>query len=285
MKHGGDREAIDWGSKLSDFESDGYVVFENAIPSNQVEALREALLRAERDHGLGYGETDFEGRHTVRIYNLLVYGEEFWGVPIDPVALAFAERILGEELQLSALQAITLCPGQVEQPMHADDQLIPVPKPHPAFTLNCMWAISDFTEENGATHLVPGSHRAGSNPEAGVEYETVQGTMLAGSLLFLHGSLWHKGGANRTDERRFAISSDYTAGFLRGQENQLLAVPSEMMRRFPRRLQELCGYSTYRGLYGHVANADPITLLGHNVGKKLIWERSQEEMYGDQTKI
>lgn len=275
---------LDLDAKLADFERHGFVVLEDVVPRAQIETLREALLRAEREHGLGFAETDFEGRNTVRIYNLLVYGPEFWEVPIHPVALAFAERVLDPELQLSSLSAITLCPGQGEQPLHADDQLIPVPKPHQPFTLNCVWAISDFTEENGATHLVPGSHRFTGMPEPGVDCETVPALMPAGSLLFWHGSLWHKGGENRTKERRFALANYYAAGFIRPQENQQLGIPLDMARRFPRRLQELCGYSVYRGLYGHVENADPIRLLGRSDGQKLIWQRTQEEMFEDRTR-
>lgn len=281
MDNVADPAAIDYDAKLAAFERDGFVIFENVVGRDQIDALREALLRAELDHGLGFGATDFEGRRTVRIYNLLVYGPEFWRVPIHPVALAFAERVLDAELQLSSLSAITLCPGQGAQDLHADDQLIPVAKPHQPFTLNCVWAISDFTAENGATRLVPGSHRATGMPELGVDCETITATMPAGSLLFWHGSLWHRGGENRSAERRFALSNYYCAGFIRQQENQQLGIPLDVARRFPRRLQELCGYSAYRGLYGHVDNADPITLLGHRDGKKLIWQRTQQEMFED----
>jgi ectoine hydroxylase-related dioxygenase (phytanoyl-CoA dioxygenase family) len=283
MHSNGTVKTIDFGAKLADFERDGFVVLENVVPQSQLDAIREALLRAERDHGLGFGGSDFEGRRTVRIYNLLVHGREFWDVPINPTALAFAERVLDEELQLSSLSAITLCPGQGAQPMHADDQRIPVPKPHQPFTLNCVWAISDFTEENGATHLVPGSHKATGMPDPQGHHDSVIGVMPAGSLLFWHGSLWHKGGENRSAERRFALSNYYAAGFIRQQENQQLGIPLEMTRQFPRRLQELCGYSVYRGLYGHVDNADPITLLGHDDGKKLIWQRTQDEMFEERT--
>lgn len=269
----------DLDAKMRDFERDGFVIFENAIAPERVEAIKQALLRVEREQDFGFRDTDFEGRRTVRIYNLLVHGPEFWEIPVDPTALAFAERVLDEELQLSSLSSITLSPGQGAQPIHADDQLIPVPKPHQPFTLNCVWAITDFTEENGATRLVPGSHKASGMPDYDLECDTVPGVMPAGSLLFWHGSLWHAGGENRSNERRFAIANYYAAGFMRQQENQQLGVPLETARRFPRRLQQLCGYSVYRGLYGHVDNADPITMLGDDEGQKLIWQRTPEEMF------
>lgn len=275
--------AADWDidAKLRDFERDGFVIFENAIDPAQVETIKQALLRVEREQDFGFRDTDFEGKRTVRIYNLLVHGPEFWEIPVHPTALAFAERVLDEELQLSSLRAITLSPGQGAQPVHADDQLIPVPKPHQAFTLNCVWAITEFTEENGATRLVPGSHKASGMPEYDIDCDTVPGVMPAGSLLFWHGSLWHAGGENRSNERRFAVANYYAAGFMRQQENQQLGIPLETARQFPKRLQQLCGYSVYRGLYGHVDNADPITLLGEDEGQKLIWQRTPEEMFAD----
>ena len=275
--------AADWDidAKLRDFERDGFVIFENAIDPAQVETIKQALLRVEREQDFGFRDTDFEGKRTVRIYNLLVHGPEFWEIPVHPTALAFAERVLDEELQLSSLRAITLSPGQGAQPVHADDQLIPVPKPHQAFTLNCVWAITEFTEENGATRLVPGSHKASGMPEYDIDCDTVPGVMPAGSLLCWHGSLWHAGGENRSNERRFAVANYYAAGFMRQQENQQLGIPLETARQFPKRLQQLCGYSVYRGLYGHVDNADPITLLGEDEGQKLIWQRTPEEMFAD----
>jgi len=273
---------IDLDAKMEAFERDGFVVFENVIEKDLVEEIREGLLRVERDNHIGFRETDFEGKKTVRIYNLLAHGPTFWKVPVHHATLPFAERVLDKELQLSSLSSITLCPGQGAQPLHADDQLIPVPKPHQPFTLNCIWAISDFTEENGATRLVPGSHKAaGYNPGYDIERDTVAGEMPAGSVLFWHGSLWHAGGTNRTNERRFCLANYYCAGFIRQQENQQLGIPLEEAKKFPRRLQELCGYSVYRGLYGHVDNADPITMLGREGGNKLTWARTRDEVLAD----
>jgi len=275
-------KGIDLEAKLADFERDGFVVLENVIDMSLVEEIREELLRVEREHEIGFRDTDFEGRQTVRIYNLLAHGPSFWKIPIHEAVLPFAERVLDEELLLSSISSITLCPGQGAQPLHADDQLIPVPKPHQPFTLNCVWAISDFTEENGATRLVPGSHKESGMPDFDIEADTVPGEMPAGSVIFWHGSLWHAGGNNRSTDRRFAIANYYCAGFMRQQENQLLGISPSEAAKMPRRLQELCGYSVYRGLYGHVDNADPIKMLGQE-GSRLIWQRGYDEMYESRT--
>lgn len=269
----------DFTSALARFERDGYVVFENVIAADLRAELIEALLKVEHDQGITGRDTDFEGRQTIRIYNLLAHGTAFWQVPIHPQTLPFAETVLDEELQVSSLSAITLCPGQPAQPLHADDQLIPVRKPHQPFTLNCVWALTDFTEENGATRIVPGSHKAGDKPPFGQDAETVVAEMPAGSVIFWHGSLWHGGGMNRSNERRYCLSNYYCAGFIRQQENQQLGIPLEIAREFPRRLQELCGYSVYKGLYGHVDNADPITMLGRASEAKMIWQQSYDDMF------
>lgn len=274
-----DKNSDDMTKALVDFDRDGYVLFENVIEPDLISELKEALLKTEHDNNITGRDTDFEGRKTIRIYNLLVHGETFWKVPTHTAVLPFAEAVLDSELQLSSLSCITLCPGQESQPLHADDQLIPVAKPHQPFTLNCVWAISDFTEENGATRLIPGSHKAGDMPEYDVEMDSIPGEMSAGSILFWHGSLWHGGGTNTTDERRYSISNYYCHGFIRQQENQQLGIPESIARKFPRRLQELCGYSVYKGLYGHVDNQDPITMLGRATETKMIWQQSYKDMF------
>ena len=120
-----------------------------------------------------------------------------------------------------------------------------------------MWAITDFTEENGATRLVPGSHLRDDPPNPLEIYDTIPAEMPRGSVLVWVGSLWHGGGANRTDERRVGIAMNYCAGYIRQQENQQLGVPPRLVKTFPRRLQELIGYSVYNGLVGHIDKSTP----------------------------
>ena len=265
----------DLAQDLARFEEDGFVVLESVIAPDLVAEIRDALIRTETDNDIGFRDTRFEGRRTIRIYNLLAHGSTFWKVPVHEAVLPFAEAVLDEELQLSSLSSITLCPGQEAQSLHADDQLLPVPKPHQPFNLNCVWAISDFTEANGATRIVPGSHRAGDEADYRVE-DTVAAEMPAGSVICWHGSLWHAGGANTTDQRRYTVANYYCSGFFRPQENQQLGVPQEVAKQFPRRLQELCGYSVYKGLYGHVDNEDPIHMLGRKSDRKMTWQRGRE---------
>ncbi len=171
----------DLTKSLADFDRDGYVVLENVIAPDLIAELKDALLKTELELGVTGRDTDFEGRQTIRLYNLLAHGPAYWKVPVHPAALRFAEAVLDPELQLSSLSAITLCPGQGAQYLHADDQLIPVKKPHQPFTLNCVWALSDFTADNGATRIVPGSHKADDMPDYDAAVDTIAAEMPAGS--------------------------------------------------------------------------------------------------------
>ena len=153
-------------------------------------------------------------------------------------------------------------------------RLMPRARPHAAVICNSMWALTDFTEENGATRLAPGSHLWEDGTDYGAELETVPAEMGRGSVLVWHGSLWHAGGANRTAERRVGIAMNYCAGFIRQQENQQLRIPREIAARFSPRLRQLVGYGIYRGLIGHIDKRDPAELLGDGDPVPMVWDRT-----------
>jgi ectoine hydroxylase-related dioxygenase (phytanoyl-CoA dioxygenase family) len=189
--------------------------------------------------------------------------------------LPLVERVLDPGCLVSSLSSITICPGERAQPIHADDQLIPLAKPHAALVCNTMWALTDFTEENGATRVVPGSHKSTRSPKYGQPYESIPAVMSRGSVLVWHGSLWHGGGANRTSERRVGIAMNYCAGYIRQQENQQLGIPLDTIRGFAPRLRELVGFSTYNGLLGHIDKRTPAeVLLGGDAANRIIWDYS-----------
>jgi len=249
----------------------GYTIVENAIAPDLVEALSEALLRLERDLGAKPAGNGFEGHRTVRIYNLLAHGAPFAQVPVHPAVLPIVEGVLDPGCLISSLSSIAIDPGETAQPIHADDQVIPLEKPHAPLVCNSMWALTDFTEANGATRLAPGSHLKPS-PEYGGAYETIAAEMPRGSVLIWDGALWHGGGANRTDARRTGVAMNYCAGFIRQQENQQLGVPPDVARGFPPRLQELMGYGVYRGLIGHIDKQSPAQLLNGGGEFTSIWD-------------
>ena len=258
---------------LSRVERDGYTLIEDAIAPDLVDELVDALDRLVVDLDVRPAGNRFEGGRTLRIYNLLAHDEVFRQVPVHPEVLPVVDGVLGPGCLVSSLSSIDIRPGEVAQPIHADDQLIPIPKPHPPTVCNTMWALTDFTEANGATRIMPGTHLADRSPELGVEHESIPAVMPKGSVLLWHGSLWHGGGANRTDDRRVGIAMNYCAGYVRQQENQQLGLPPELVATFEPRLQELVGYGIYQGLIGHIDKRSPAELLGAGPGSGMIWDR------------
>ena len=251
---------------------DGYTIVEDAIEADLVEALRDDLERLERELAVVPAQNDFEGRSTVRIYNLLVQGALYERIPVHEDVLPIVEKVLDPGCLVSSLSSISIGPGETAQPIHADDQLIPLPKPHPPTVCNTMWALTDFTESNGATRLVPGSHRRDRSPDYGSTYDTLPAEMSRGSVLVWHGSLWHGGGANTTDTDRVGIAMNYCAGWVRQQENQQLGIPVELTKRFSPRLRELVGFGVYMGLIGHIDKRNPSFLLDQDVEQRMVWD-------------
>ena len=237
-----------------------------------LDAIAEALEHAQRETGTVPADYDFEGRETLRSYNLLAHGGVFEQIPVHPKVLSVVEGVLDDGCLISSLSSISIGPGETPQLIHSDDQVIGLERPHKAVVCNSMWALNDFAEANGATRLVPGSHRWDHCPEIGVDIETIPAVMKRGSVLVWHGSLWHGGGANITGERRLGIAMNYCAGFLRQQENQQLGVPRELARKFSPRLKRLVGYGVYRSLIGHIDKRDPVELLGDEPDLKVIWD-------------
>jgi ectoine hydroxylase-related dioxygenase (phytanoyl-CoA dioxygenase family) len=251
----------------------GCALLGSALGAREVAELSDAVDRALAGLAIPFGTNEFLGFRTRRIFNLLARDECFERLPVHGSLLPVIERTLDRECLLSSLTAIELQPGETRQPLHADDGTLPLPRPHPPYTCSAIVALTDFTAENGATHFVPGSHARDRRPRPGEDAETLQAAMSAGSVFVYHGSLWHGGGANRSASRRLAIVVNYCAGFLRQEESQLLALPRERVARMPPRLRALLGYSTYRGLLGHVDQRNPAALLDPTAPTEMVWER------------
>jgi ectoine hydroxylase-related dioxygenase (phytanoyl-CoA dioxygenase family) len=252
---------------------EGYTILPDAIEPDLVAEIDEALVTLERDLGTVPADNLFEGLHTTRVYNLLVHGATFAKIPTHPKVLPVVEGVLDPGLLISSLSSIAIGPGERAQPIHADDQVIPLRRPHEPIICNTMWAITDFTEANGATRLIPGSHLRDTAPNPLEHYDTIAAEMSKGSVLVWVGSVWHGGGANLTDTRRVGIAMNYCSGFIRQQENQQLGIPPHMVTTFPRRLQELVGYSVYNGLIGHIDKQHPAAyVLKDDDGLEMVWD-------------
>jgi ectoine hydroxylase-related dioxygenase (phytanoyl-CoA dioxygenase family) len=256
-------------------DRDGYTVIPDAFDVDTAEALHNDIDRLEVELGTEMGGNGFEGRATTRVYNLLALGDLYAQVPVHPVVLPLMQHLLGQGCLVSSVSAITILPGEIAQPIHADDQVIPIPKPHAAVTANSMWAVTDFTEANGATRIIPGSHLADHSPVYGQQYDTVCAEMPRGSILVWNGGLWHGGGANVTDRKRRGIAMNYCAGFIRQQENQQLGIPLHTLSAFSPALQELCGFGVYKGLIGHIDRKSAAQrLLDPDSPNTMLWDHT-----------
>lgn len=268
----GDRSFDAW---REEFDDQGYLVFPEVLAPATVRTLRQDLepwlaqdLR---------GRNDFEGRFTHRVYALLAKGRAFADLAIHPLPLAFAEADLGPSCLLSACLAIDLLPGESAQPWHHDDQSLTLPRPRPSCGLSAFWAIDDTTAANGATEVLPGSHRWGAEPpgtglrrvfhdatakaDPASHPDAVAVELPAGSLMIGKGTLWHRGGANRTDRSRLVITPQYCPGWMRPLESMLAAVPRKTAAALPKRAQELLGYSIHPPFMGYADGMHPARLL------------------------
>jgi ectoine hydroxylase-related dioxygenase (phytanoyl-CoA dioxygenase family) len=238
-------------------ERDGYAVVEGMLSPQEVRVARDDVLRLLQTTPTG--RNDFEGFSTRRVYALFAKTRVFDGPATHPLVLGVLDNVL-ESYQLSAPQAIQIGPGETAQSLHRDDGVYPIARPHPELVVNTMWALDDFTEANGATHVVPGSHKwVDQRPDASTP--SLRAVMPAGSVMFFLGSVYHGGGANMTDRPRLGVILEYVAGWLRQQENQYLAVPREVARALPQRLQELLGYNIHGNLVGNVDGRHPLKVL------------------------
>lgn len=260
--------------RLAEIDERGYTILEDVVPADLRAELTAAVARTMDDADIPFGENAFLGTHTRRIFNLLARDAVFAQVPLFASVLRIAERVLDDGLLLSSLTAIEMHPGQAPQPYHADDGSIPLPRPHVPLTCVAIWALTDFTHDNGATRLVPGTHRADRIPRKGEQPEgVVEARMPAGSVLVYNGSIWHGGGANRSTAARVGIVCNYCAGWVRHEENQPLALSREQVAALPPRLRRMVGYGVYRGLIGHVDQVDPVTWFDPHDAGAMVWSK------------
>jgi ectoine hydroxylase-related dioxygenase (phytanoyl-CoA dioxygenase family) len=237
---------------------DGYVIVTGLLSPAEVAAARADLSRVLQ--ATPTGRNDFEGRATQRIYALFAKTRTFDAAATGPLLLEVLDQVLGPS-QLSAPVGIRIGPGETAQVLHRDDSVYPLPAAGPPVVVNTMWPLDEFTARNGATRFIPGSHRWAPGRRPSPEDAVQTAIMSPGSAMFYLGSLWHGGGANRTAEPRLGVILEYAAGWLRPQENHCLAVPQDIVRNLPARLQELLGYGIYPPFLGYVDGAHPRKVL------------------------
>ncbi len=238
---------------------DGYAVVQGALTPGELQAMRQDLAPYfERAHS---GHEDFMGRRTKRFGALIAKSEAVRTLLLHPTVLAVADAVLGPHCaryHIHYTGVMHLEPGEKAQVLHRDTGIFPIANPCPPLTLATMWAISDFTEKNGGTRIVPGSlhWEDAREPE---DWEIAVTEMPAGSVLIYTGNSLHGGGANLDDGPRTGVALHYAMGWLRQEENQYLAVPPEQARELPDRILELMGYALgtkHLGFVDHIAPLD-----------------------------
>ncbi|MSP83863.1 MAG: phytanoyl-CoA dioxygenase family protein [Alphaproteobacteria bacterium] len=247
-------------------DEDGYAIVRGLLPDDELAALRGELdpLIATTEGG----SEAFMGHKTKRFGALLGRCPTSRRMVTDPLMLAIADRVLlpyCARYQIGYTGIMHLEPGEKAQPLHRDTGLYPFHNPAPPLILATMWAVSDFTAKNGATCLVPGSHRW-TDDRVPLPDEIVAAEMSAGSVLLYTGNVLHGGGANRANGARTGVALQYSLGWLRQEENQYMAMPIEQARQMPRQLQELMGYALATVNLGFVDHKDPNEVLNGTAG-------------------
>ncbi len=194
----------------------------------------------------GMGQDEFTGRQTSRTGALVARSAACRDLVMDARLIGACDAFLKpfcDVYQLHLTQLIRIMPGQGAQPLHRDrlawGGYLPAElEPQ----LNTIWAVTDFTQENGATRVVPGSNHW--DPERTAEpHEIAYAEMSAGSVLVYSGSVIHSGGENRSSADRMGLNITYCLGWLRQEENQYLSCPPEVAKDFAPELRALLGYS------------------------------------------
>ncbi|MDG2276522.1 MAG: phytanoyl-CoA dioxygenase family protein [Pseudomonadales bacterium] len=253
------KDGLNVGAVVADIHAQGYAVVDNFLTPERVESIRtafntEVLITEMRAIGTATGRT-------WRAHNLLAKTRAADPVILDQRLRAIVDGVIGKYSQINIVTLFNTLPGETKQTLHQDDGLWPIPRPHPSFLCNVLIALDDFTEQNGATHIVPCSH--GWAHPVDQQAHSLQIELQSGSALFWDGGLWHGGGANTTtDQERMGLFISHLVSYLRPSDLQLLSVPRETVRQLPQKLQRLLGYYPFgNGVDGR----DPLDALHDGV--------------------
>jgi Phytanoyl-CoA dioxygenase (PhyH) len=246
---------------------DGVIIVERAASCELIDELLDEtrpFLEATAK-----GSDEFSGRNTRRCGSLVARSTASHQLVMHPTVLGICDRTLGVNsttYQVHLTQIIDIGPGEPAQMLHRD-QWAWDSFPFPAgfeVEISTIWATTNFTEENGATRVIPGSTRF-ANDHAVRHHHTVGAVMPKGSVVIYTGSVFHGGGANNSDERRAGVNIDYCLGWLRQEENQYLSCPPDAARGLPDDLLRLIGYSRAAYALGYFGDTqDPMEAVGRS---------------------
>ena len=237
-------------------QEQGYVMMKNLIPAQQCDAIKNELMPLLSPTG----RNAFEGLKTQRLYATMSKTRICDDLATHPRILALLDRLFMPNYLLSQMQVINILPGEAAQFMHHDDGFYPLPRPRAPLGAASIFAIDDFTAENGATNIIPGSHLWGDKTPQDSD-AVMPAVMPKGSAIFYGGTFWHCGGANKSADPRLAITAQYCEPWVRQQENYTLGVPRSVVAKLSPQLQSLLGYSILPPYIGMVNGMHPLRLL------------------------
>jgi len=235
----------------------GAVIIENLLPEKLVDTLN-ADLRSEFDREGHLYQNEFNGHNTLRVGGVTKYSDSFASFLMHPAAITLADQVLKphcEVYQVGSTTAIEILPGEDAQVLHRDDAIYPMDLLDFEAQISVLWALDDFTEENGATHVLL-KEKGISCPEIATLDDTHQAVMPKGSAVVYLGSTIHGGGANHTDAPRKALVNTYCLGWLRQEENQYLTLTREDVGAQPESVRRMLGFQAH-GPYLGVWPEDP----------------------------
>lgn len=237
-------------------ERQGYVIIPNLLTAEHVESIRNDITPL-LDRA---GRNNFEGHKTQRVYNVLEQTRAIDALAVHPRITGLLDTLFQPNYLLSQAQIINILPGEAAQPLHYDDGFYPVERPRPPFGAATVWAIDEFTADNGATVVIPESHKLGQEIVTDRNL-AIPATMPAGSVVFFLGTLWHGGGANPSDNPRLAVTCQYCEPWLRPQENFFLELSKKTLNQIPEALLSMTGYSIHPPFMGMVNGMHPKRVL------------------------
>jgi ectoine hydroxylase-related dioxygenase (phytanoyl-CoA dioxygenase family) len=259
----------DLAQARADLAHHGYCVLRDALPPTILQAVRDRVVeQAEGERVLGIGREEGvdperfiggSGRgegNNGRVWTLVNKGEVFQHLLLQPDVKALVAEVLGTPFLLSSIQANLVSPGDKALPSHSDQGYVPRPWPAYSMTASVIWMLDAFTEHNGATTVIPGTH-VGSEP---VEEQVAMSRARlfrrggipvcgpAGSALVFDGRIVHGTGVNTTDKRRLGILTYFCRPFMRQQENFTLSVAPDVLPTLPAEVKALLGFQVWKTL-------------------------------------
>ena len=264
---------------IENIRVDGFSIMENAIDDEFRSAILDELAHLARLRpGGDIAPGPFTGMVTRRWFDVLNDGDIWQQIAVHPWILQVQEKVLGEGFLLSTMGSAIVGDGEPAQAIHVDDGVYAFPRPHHNLVCNTMWALSEFTEETGATRVVHGSHNWEKDPDFGTHYDTIPLVMPTGSLAFVVGSLYHGAGHNTSGKDRIALTINYCNGRMRQQENLMMSVHPSRMLGFAKELQDILGFKICQGA-GHMFAQDPRDEMERHYGPPTTIDEYQEKRH------